>query len=1072
MEDITPEREVRDYGTFGTELFNIIYDNSVHSSEHSSAEFLNTLMEHRDEFIDATDEVAVEDELDALNQAFVDIVPLYENMLYPGMLRKIAVVLDEVRQDRSAVEALAWLTISPNVVAQIEDANPFGLIFSYDDLAGLTDELLGLLIRNSTETHNATNQFLKEISLSMGSLEENTDEDSFVRTTIGKLTTPKSIYAPAMSYSPQTAVVLDAFGHPVLRDATRLGSDRNAMGYYVQSSGALLAPFEMTGVASGFNLGASGLLYQGEPVFETLDLQQTPLAYLLREGDALLEDDILDDALRATDTLLGDSVRYEDENGTYTGFAGDSAVVKLATSIVRTLDHDSVGPNFEAVIQVLENHRDVVARLIHDFDIILDILDETPSNFSGDNDLIDRLLPELLELAQEPGFFEDLMMALDDPRAAYIAPILAELAERRTTFIEVAKDSNYEVCFQACDGTYAVGTIERMNCVRACPRDEILGSEKADHSAPETLENRSLFQRTTNLMWETSELKYEVRAEKLYVGDSDVSALAQALGTLLSFDNLAEAYLKTITGDLHLIDHLSEKFSDLAGLIGDDGTTVATLLTHLTANLFDLKLSVDPTPAEVTRLFNKSEIATQSDSYRLELNVATCKSGSTCLKSNADALYAIESTGLIDALYPLVKVFNDHKKTAVLARMLSILFEYYPSGELTYYDAAGNALGYYPSDFRSFEPVLIRALKETEIVADFGDFGDALLAVELKDGTKLAARFETFVSYLLTPEKGLSDISGRDYVVDPFGNHISPISPAYLYIDALRDLFDFMDAHPETETQWEHALEGFADITIRTVKDADGVIAFEKPAGIQIVADMLSIFLKIFEDKTSDGTRSDWIRDEAVPEVQDFFRGRLLYAFFNLFEELDARPSGLARVRRFVLHLMESGNETPRHMTGAGYMLLSWMLENHHLTSLAHVLASPIDPDRVWTTEGFSELSFVLTILTCVDAFNECDPTSAFNHVFYRLFETDSRKRSNLLRLLDTGYDVLRVHPGDSAQRTVDDMQVFVDFAHDLFVDDDRGIERIYGLIDFTIWGNDRRPSDWKPEDASWQIQF
>ena len=31
LDDITPEREVRNYGTFGTELYNIVYDNSVHS---------------------------------------------------------------------------------------------------------------------------------------------------------------------------------------------------------------------------------------------------------------------------------------------------------------------------------------------------------------------------------------------------------------------------------------------------------------------------------------------------------------------------------------------------------------------------------------------------------------------------------------------------------------------------------------------------------------------------------------------------------------------------------------------------------------------------------------------------------------------------------------------------------------------------------------------------------------------------------------------------------------------------------------------------------------------------------
>ena len=224
--------------------------------------------------------------------------------------------------------------------------------------------------------------------------------------------------------------------------------------------------------------------------------------------------------------------------------------------------------------------------------------------------------------------------------------------------------------------------------------------------------------------------------------------------------------------------------------------------------------------------------------------------------------------------------------------------------------------------------------------------------------------------------------------------------------------------------------------------------------------------------RTADGTRSRWIQEDALPGVRDFFTGRLLYAFFQLFDELDARPAGLERFRRFLLHLMESGETTPRNIAGSGYMLMSWLLQDRHIKSLARVMASPLDPDRVWTTEGFSELSFVLTLLTCVDAFNECDPNQAFNRVFYRLFETKTHPRSNLQHMLDMGYALFRVNPGDTAQRTREDMQVFIDFVHSLFADDDRGVERIFGLIDFTIWGNDRRPADWKPEDASWQIRF
>ena len=1073
MEEIVPEREVRDYGTFGTEFYNIVYDNSVWSEEHSSPEFLATFESQREDFIDAIDTSAPPEDLDALNQFFIDVVPLYENMLYTGSLRKAAVVMDDIRQDPHAIEALTWLNESPTLLADPAKANPIGRALGYDDIAGITDEILTLLLKDGASKSNATNRMLKELSIAAMDMEIDTNPDRFVRRVVDTLLEPNDIYGPQMSYMPQLVARLDESGRPKVRaEMAAVAGSYDEMGFRAIAPGQTIAPFEMTGTPAGFALVNGQVMYGDQPVFETMDLQKTPLAYLVREGDALLINDTLDEGLRAFQTILGESKSYTDEYGTYTGYADDSPVMQLLAALMTTLDHDSVGPNFEAIEQVLEKHQDVVARLVRDVDDILDIWDETPSNFSGDNNLIDRLLPELLKIAQEPGLLEDLFMALDDPRAAKIAPFLSELAQREKDFIDVDWEGAYNKCFLACDDQFDVGTFERMDCIRACPRDEILGTLKADHNAPESMENRSLFQRTTHLMWETSETPYDVHAELFMVGESDYSLVAQALGTMISFDNLAEAYLQTITGDLHLAEHLSSTFIKLAQYIGDDGTTVAQLLTLLTDNLFGIKLSVNPTTAEVTRLFNMAIISSQGDNYRLDLNTADCRSGFKCRESNADVLYAIEAVGLVDALYPLIDVFNKHGKTDILARVVAIIFEYYPTGAVEYKDATGKPLDLTPSDFRSLEPVLIRALDETDIVADFGAFGDALLDVELEDGSKLAARFEKFVAYILTPDGNLRNLRGADFTRDPKGNIIQPLSPAYLYVDAIREMDDILDANPKTKDQLTHFLDGVSEITIETVKDADGNVSFEKPAGIQIAADGVSLLRTLWQEKTDDGTRTTWIQNKAIPKIQELASSRLLHAYFELFNEMDSRPLGLEKFRKFVLHLMESGSEVPTHLTGGGYLLGDMLLNDIHLTSLAHVMASPIDPDRVWTVEGFSELSLVMTLLTCVDAFNECDPTHVVNRVVYRLFETDTRPRANVMRILDIGASLFRETPGSKERRTARDQQIYMDFVYDLFTDDDRGIERIYGVVDYTIWGNDRRPKDWKPEDASWQISF
>lgn len=1090
-EEIVPEREQRDYGSFGTELYNIVYANSARSEAHSSEAFLSTFSSYRDGFIASVDAAAPKEALEDLNRVFVNIVPLYENLLYPGTLRKIGVVVGELKEDRDALSGVNWISESPQLLAQPELTNPLARVFEYDALPDLTDLLLNLLLKNastSNAAHNATNQLLKELSIAFADWEVDADENRFSRRAVDFLFKPSPDYAPLMSYSPQTAVKLDTRGWPKLvqnelnaiplpfRDLDGDGfADGNANGFFELTNGSFVAPFEAFGTLPeemAFS-GVNGLLqWAGADVFETFDLQQTPLAYLIRESDPLFQDDALDRGIRGIRALLGDEKIQNDAHGVYTGYAGDTALVQLAAAVLTTLDHDSVGPNFEAAIQVLTHDKDVMARLISDVDTILDIIDETPSNFTLDNDLIDRLLPELLKIAEEPGLLSDLFLALDDPMVAEIAPILSEMAQRSKSFIEVDPNGRYEMCFQACDSSYEVGTFERLRCIRECPRDEILGTAKTDHLAKESLENRSLFQRTTHLMWETSETPYDVRTELLTVGEIDLTAPAKGLGTLIAFDNLAEAYLKTITGDLHLVDYLSPTFISIAGLLGEDGAmTVVELLSKLVKNMFDLKLSVDPTTAEVTRLFNKSLISSQGDNYRFDLNVATCRSGFRCLQVNADVLYAIEATGLIDALYPVVKVFNKYDKSAILARTVAILFEYYTTKDVRYIDSSGNPLPLYPSDFRSMEPVLIRALDETNIVADVGDFGDALLNVELADGTKLTDRFEKFVAYLLTPDPKLRNIKGERSTVDRVGNVVAPLSPAYLYIDPIREIADYLDVHEDVKSDLEVAAERFVDMTIRTRRTVTGA-EFEKPAGIVVVADFLDLLYRVYLDKTQDGVRSTWIQEEAIPDIIDFASGRLLYAFMQLFHELDHTPGAFAQMRRFARHMLESDAPYSYHLPGAVYAISSMVLEQQRLIGLARFFASVIDPDREWTTEGFSELSFVITLLTCVDAFNECDPTHAFNGVFYRLFETQNQKRMHVVQLLDVAQALFRREPGAKTPRTVEDEKVLFDFIYDLFTDDDRGVERIYGVIDFTIWGNDRRPADWKPEDASWQIKF
>lgn len=1085
LSDIVPQRQEIERGTFGEELYAILAKNTANSAVYGDAVHVQTFENYSKQFIDAVDQVAVEEELDTLNQFFIDIVPLYENMLYPGTLRKVAVFLDALRTDEAAVDAIAYLIESPKLLKEPARANPVARIFSYAEVAKVTDQLLNMFLAHTDGKNNATTELLKALTDTLASLESDHEPNRFLYRAFDLMTQPDDVYEPQMSYAPQETVRIDEWGWPEIQvlDGSRTyepfadedgdgRADGNIYGYYIIGDGSRVSPYETTrGTSAYFSLDDEGrLLRFDQPVFQYFDLQKTPLAYLLREADALLEDNTLDELLRAAHTLMGEGVEYPDDYGAYTGFSKTSGVAQLLTAIFATLDHDSVGPNFEAIITLLKNYPDEIARVVYDIDKIVDITDDIETNVSMDNNLIDRLLPMLLEVVESPGLLQDLMVALNDPLCKHLGEQFVELLQLRNTFITYDSESNWAKCADTCHSTYAVGTMDHLTCMRSCPMSDLIGTARVDHTKPETLENRSLFQRITHLMWETAFQPYGVHAEKLIVKGVDLTAVAQGMGDLISFDNLAEAYLQTYTGQLDLTQHLSPNFLDLADLLDIEATTVVSLVTWLTDTLFDLKLSIKPTTAEVTRLFNLDKIEAENETYTFALNVATCKGGRTCLMSNADVLFAIEAVGLVDALNPLIRVFNDHGKTHLVTKIVSTLFEYYESGDIQLTLADGSPMPIEYDNIRSIEPVIERALAETTLLDDLGVITDILVNLELKDGTQLKDRFADYVTYLLTPDANLKNLHGKTSTKDPKGNVISPLSPVYLYVDAIRDISDITDAHPEVGDQLSNGLDGLINVTIKTVKKDDGTIVFEKPAGIHLMATVVEFIHTLYLEETEKGSRTEWINETVIPKVQDIISDRLPYAYFQLFDELDRQENGLENFRNLVLWLMESGNEAPMILTGSAYQLFSWILQQDHLLSLAHQTASIIDPTRLWTTEGFSHLSFVVTLLTCVHAFNQCDPTEVFNHVFYRLFDTSTKDRPYMAVLLDVAKAMFRPDPGSHLRCESACHKGILDFAYDLFTDPDRGVERIYEIIDFTIWGIDRRPKDWKPEDASWQI--
>lgn len=1074
LEPIKVERQETKRGSFGEEVYNILYDNTVRSPDNA-LERARVFSEYRTTFITAVDDALPPSELEPVNQAFKDIVPLYESKLYQALLRKIAVVLDELRQSPQTLQAYAYIDAKPSYIAHPENGYFLAHVFNYSKFGALSQTMLELLLKNSDGPYNPTNQLIKALSLEFASLKHG-DPDPLLYTVLDRFLDEDPDFAPPGPWQPNDVVKVDRRGAPKINpfegDVVFLPfidengdtlADVDEFSYFKLSNQGTISPFEPKAQENAYfqinNMGR--ITKRGHEVFQYFDIHQTPLAYLIREGDTLLEDKTLDDALRAMHTLLSYKVKYTDEHGEYIAFTDTSPLYQLLHGLLQITDNDEIGPNLETLIILLKNYPDNIAAMLHDLDLIIDIIDELDPDIKLNNNLIDELLPLFLEMSQTPGLLEDVMLALNEPLSRKMAPALTKLARIRKDFIEVDPNGAYEACFSHCKESFSIGTLERYECIQTCPVDEVIGTQLVDRTRAESASNRSLFQRVMALMWETSEASYDAGVVSLIAKGNDITPLVAGIGPLMNLQNLAMLYLHTFTGDMHLMNHINPRIVELAEPMGINDKSVAGVFSWVVAQVFKIQLSISPTTDEVTRFFNLKELKSQNANYTFTINVARCNSKRKCIDANSDTLFAIEAVGLVDAMHPIVAVFNKHKKTALFPKIAALIYTHYPSKDFVDRYEDGTALPLQADNYRAVEPLLIEILDRTTIIESVGDFFNRFVNITLSDNTKILTRLSKFVTFLLTPDPLLKNALGQNITYDPTQKEISPISPAYLIIDPLRDIVDMWDKEPALKKQIRSALGGFASVTIKTQKMENGDVRFEKPAGIKIIATLLQIVWEQYVEKTQNGTRHAWLYEEAMVTLKDMMTGRLVYAFFELLAELDKDPEALANVREFALYAMQSGENAPEHLTLFLYNLISLLYEPQKLVDLAHFIAPPIDPERVWHTEGYTHLSFLLTVIKCVNAFNRTDPDGVYNRFFYRLFNTKTNKQANVVRLLNVAKAMLRTHPGTHERMSAEDQKKFFDFAYAFFVDTDRGIERIYKVIEFTVWGTAGRPADW-----------
>jgi hypothetical protein len=1079
VEPINLDRRATPRGSFGEELHRILHKDLVRSADDGLRRG-EVFWAYRESFARAIDNAAPQAILSDADAVMARMLPLYDSLLLPGLVRKTALILEEAAKDQALLEAFARFAQLPSYIGQPIRARFLAHVMRYPRLQETVALFLEMFLAHDgrSELGDESDAWIRLLTGMSKIFTDAELDEAPVRlwtVLIDALLVEDPVFADDQAYAALPVVRVDPRGYPLVRrlpdgslpapfvDADGdTWADVDDAAQFVLDASYRLEPFGPPGESFGtMARDAQGRLMdtaRSEPVFEYIDLHRTPLAFMVRQVEDVVREDLPFDILELSDRLLGPASEQQDELGSYLAYRDDTPLFELLWGVLTLADEDALGPVFEGFAQLLREHPDELALALKTIDELSQVLDAYPDRaLSDDCNLLDELLVFVPELMESPELLQDVLAALGDPVTQELGPIGARLLRSRRAFIPFTAGGPYDTCFQSCAQRFEVGTLDRMRCIQACPVEEILGNELTDFDAPESRETISLFQRVFALMWEASETPYALAIDELWVKGANFSSTAQALGNIVVIPNIGEAYLLTLSRDFSFAEHISPSVSALATPLGVDDSNVTEIVLWITRSVFGLEMDANPSTAQVTRFFNQAPLESVDPDIIMSANLAVCKSGWNCVDAHADVLFAMEATGMVDALYPLVSAFTRHGKTALFARILSVVYEHYSHPQTVNLAGDGSVLPFAQSNLRSLEPALVDFMEKTRLLDTLTQLGDVLAKLRLRDGSPFTTALAAYLHSLSTPREGLALANGASSVSDPEGQVISPLAPVYLLLEPLRRLDDVLDEDPESDAIWERVLDGLETLAIQT-EERDGVVRFVKPGGPRLAAALVDAIRRLWLFETERAGRSAWIA-KTQEDLRDIMLGRTLYASAELYRWMDAQDGAREQIRDIILHTLRRDIGGDEQVTLLSYGLLIGFVHEPSWVALAHFVGAVIDPQRRWEVEGFAELPILIHTLTALDEVLAVDPESVMIELIANGFEPDEHGDWSWETLWNVAMAVNRVNPGDAAPFRAEDyarvLQIVVDFARD----DERGFERAYGIIDFALYGTRGRPT-------------
>jgi hypothetical protein len=922
-----------------------------------------------------------------------------------------------------------------------------------------------------TDVLNAATVFLRQVEPA-----EPTDTLAYSLQSVLAAEDPR--FAPEGGSGPIYAVSYDKRGLPRVaknadgvvvpfRDADGDGlADVDASGRWILSTGEsrLVPPFQTRTDSSALlnrdPYGRAMVGNSGDFSFEYIDLSQTGIHFLVRQFDGLAQRGVLWNLVDAAPALLGPREVKTDENGTYSGYSSDNPINDVFYALLHILDIESLDEVLAATADFIAANGDALAGVVYALDEAAEIMGRYPKAGMNDNQtLAYDLLPVLEEISADPELWRDVFWALRQP-------ITRRTGEPMTTMLSYKDQSPatpelggpYDSCYQACKRNYPLfdefsetnprscksrynsqTALQRYACIRECPNDEIF-SVPMDFKSPESKSNRSMFQRLFHLLRDTSGTPY---ALKMVEPES-----LRNMPAVVELPGSAEVFLRSVGGSMDMADYVPDmgELQPLLDMLGGPDT-IANLLSQISP-IFGVALSRRATPDEITRMFNKEELAADiGDMGTARISSPVCKDGYVMANHHADMLYGAEASGMIDTITPLACAFSMHDQTDLMTRIFVVAHNHYSSQTDLYQTAEGATSPMKGSNFRSLEPALLEILEKGTLFKALYDMSVAAARVETATGVDFIEQLRVLVHNAVRTDDGFRGRNGEEFINLADGRTLRELSRLHILLQGIDQMSARVEGDPEAEAALDDIFAALADVLLATEWPESAPAAkFSDPGTVALLERATRHLAEKAGELRSEGRLSDWLTEEQMANVASIWDSRALPALVDLSGELARTSEDRELVDDLLDYLL--GEPAGRDQAAMGlYVMLVYTLHQDTWVPVSHFLADVLDPRRAWEVEPYAKLPLASHALQVLHDTVEKDPEGRGLELFERGFSNREDGTVPFATIFEIIADYFRPNPTSRAPYTPEDYRVVIgEFAHWLG-DDRHGIEQLYDIV-------------------------